>query len=238
MKMKNWNDPYLVWDPKDYNGLSSIRIPPNNAFQHDIILLNNADERLEYKREALLVIYSNGHVLWIPRSIFSSTCHIDLKRFPFDRQNCTLSFGSWTYDSKLIDLEFSEDKDAIDLNDYEKSKEWQIMEDYLYGTKSYRVQDGRNYTVLSYFIIINRNPGFYTYLLIVPCILLAILTMVVFWLPPENPSKIILGMNIFAAFFLLLLLLAELVPTSSNEVPFIGNSLFLSLFFNLFLNFV
>lgn len=55
-----------------------------------------------------------------------------------------------------------------------------------------------------------------------PCVLLAILTMVVFWLPPETPSKIILGMNIFTAFFLLLLLLAELVPTSTNEVPYIG----------------
>ena len=187
--------------------------------------MNNADERLEYKREALLVIYSTGDVLWIPRSIFSSTCHIDLKNFPFDTQKCTISFGSWTYDSSLIDLKFDEDKDSIDLNDYESSKEWKIQEDALYGTKTYRVQDGRNYTVLTYYLIINRNPGFYTYLLIVPCVLLAVLTMVVFWLPPETPSKIILGMNIFAAFFLLLLLLAELVPTSSNEVPFIGKIL-------------
>jgi len=49
--------------------------------------------------------------------------------------------------------------------------------------------------------------------------------MVVFWLPPESPSKIILGMNIFTAFFLLLLLLAELVPTSTNEVPYIGKQI-------------
>jgi hypothetical protein len=108
------------------------------------------------------------------------------------------------------------------LNDYESSKEWKLQIPYLYGTKTNRLEDNKNYTVLTYYLVMNRNPGFYTYLLIMPCVLLAILTMVVFWLPPETPSKIILGMNIFTAFFLLLLLLAELVPTSTNEVPYIG----------------
>lgn len=154
--------------------------------------------------------------------MFSSTCFIDLKLFPFDEQKCKLSFGSWAYDSKLIDLMFYDNDSRIDLNDYESSKEWQIDRDRIYGVKNYRVQDNKNFTVLDYYLIVHRNPGFYTYLLIVPCILLAILTMVVFWLPPETPSKIILGMNIFTAFFLLLLLLAELVPTSTNEVPYIG----------------
>ncbi len=176
---------------------------------------------MDNKREALLVIYSDGGVLWIPRSIFSSTCTIDLKLFPYDRQHCSLSFGSWSYDNKLIELDFS-DSDKIDLNDYESSKEWNIDRNAMYGVKSYRTVENRNYSVLTYYLILDRNPGFYTYLLIFPCVLLAILTMVVFWLPPETPSKILLGMNVFSGFFLLLLLLAELVPTSSNEVPYIG----------------
>lgn len=218
----NWKDPYLSWEPKDYNNLKTIRLPASFAFEIDIKLLNNADERLDYQREALLVIYSTGDIQWIPRSIFSSTCHIDLKRFPFDRQNCSISFGSWAYDDSLIDLDFYYNNTPIDLSDYESSKEWQIQTQFLYGMKTIREQDNKNYTVLTYYVVMNRNPGFYTYLLIMPCVLLAILTMVVFWLPPETPSKIILGMNIFTAFFLLLLLLAELVPTSTNEVPYIG----------------
>ena len=42
-------------------------------------------------------------------------------------------------------------------------------------------------------------------------------------MPPETPAKMILGMNIFVAFFLLLLLLADLVPSASSEIPIIGN---------------
>ena len=212
----------MSWDPANYNGLETIRIPASFAFEHDVHLLNSADERLEYKREHLLVIYSQGDLLWVPRSVLTSTCLIDLKLFPFDKQNCTVSFGSWSYDRTLVDLEFYEGEDKIDLNDYESSKEWKIARESMFGQKHYRLFENKNYTVLTYYLIVHRNPGFYTYLLIFPCVLLAFLTMTVFWLPPENPSKIILGMNIFSGFFLLLLLLADLVPTSTNEVPYIG----------------
>ena len=133
-----------------------------------------------------------------------------------------MSFGSWAYDSSLVDIDFLDGDDKIDLNDYEASKEWQVDKEAMFGKKTYRIQDNKTYSMITYYLILYRNPGFYTYLLIYPCVLLAILTMVVFWLPPETPSKIILGMNLFSAFFLLLLLLAELVPTSTDEVPVIG----------------
>lgn len=186
------------------------------------MLLNTADQRLEYKREALLVVYSNGEILWIPRSLFSSTCAIDLNIFPFDTQNCSLSFGSWAYDNTQIDMEFYDNVTEIDLNDYEPSKEWNVEKEKLRSIKTHSRFENKNYTVLTYYLVMTRNPRFYIYLLIYPCVLLAILTMVVFWLPPETPAKIILGMNIFTAFFLLLLLLAEIVPTSTNVVPYIG----------------
>lgn len=173
-------------------------------------------------------MYANGEILWIPRSLFSSTCAIDLNIFPFDRQNCSLSFGSWAYDSNQIDMEFYDNVLTIDLNDYEPSKEWTIDKSELRSVKHYRQFGRKNYTVLTYFLVVSRNPRFYIYLLIYPCVLLAILTMVVFWLPPENPAKIILGMNIFGSFFLLLLLLAEIVPTSTNVVPYIGTNNFLN----------
>jgi hypothetical protein len=121
-----------------------------------------------------------------------------------------------------MDLDFYEDQDKIDLNDYETSKEWELDREAMFGVKHFRKFENKKYTVLTYYLIMRRNPGFYTYLLIFPCILLAIVTMTVFWLPPETPAKILLGMNIFSGFFLLLLLLAELVPTSTNEIPYIA----------------
>lgn len=66
----------------------------------------SADDRLDEKRKAMAVISSDGHVLWIPQSIFKSSCSIDITNFPFDSQICHLKFGSWTYDGFSLDISF------------------------------------------------------------------------------------------------------------------------------------
>lgn len=67
-----------------------------------------------------------------------------------------------------------------------------------------------------------RKGGFYNYILVLPCILLSFLTTVLFWLPPESPAKMLLGMNIFTSFFVLLLLLSKNVPSATDKIPLIG----------------
>ena len=67
-----------------------------------------------------------------------------------------------------------------------------------------------------------RKGGFYNYILVLPCVLLSCLTTVLFWLPPETPSKMVLGMSIFTSFFVLLLLLSKNVPSATDKIPLIG----------------
>ena len=67
-----------------------------------------------------------------------------------------------------------------------------------------------------------RRGGFYNYILVLPCVLLSCLTTVLFWLPPESPAKMVLGMNIFTSFFVLLLLLSKNVPSATDKIPLIG----------------
>lgn len=60
----------------------------------DITLYNNAD----YDEDSTLIstqviIQSNGSVTWLSTSIYRSTCSINIEYFPFDTQNCSLSFG-------------------------------------------------------------------------------------------------------------------------------------------------
>jgi len=45
-----------------------------------------------------VIVTFNGNVTWLSMVIFRSSCAIDVKYFPFDEQNCTMLFSSWTYD--------------------------------------------------------------------------------------------------------------------------------------------
>lgn len=52
--------------------------------------------------------------------------------------------------------------------------------------------------------------------------MLSALTLLTFWLPPTSGEKITLGLSVFLAFSMFMLLIAEEVPATSESVPLIG----------------
>jgi Neurotransmitter-gated ion-channel ligand binding domain len=133
----------------------------------------SADVRLKEQRDAMVILSYNGSVLWIPPAIFKSTCGIDITNFPYDVQKCKLKFGSWTYDGFKLDIQFIENA-SIDIGDYVESNEWMLI-----GSPAKR-------NVVHY-------SGLSAPYLVLPCVLLSFLTLVIFWLPPESPAKVMLG---------------------------------------------
>ena len=73
-------------------------------WQPDIVLLNNADGNYEVMYKANIVSTEDGLVEWIPPAIYQSTCQIDVRYFPFDRQTCAMKFASWTYTANEVNL--------------------------------------------------------------------------------------------------------------------------------------
>ena len=45
-----------------------------------------------------VIVTADGNITWLSMMIFRSSCAIDVKYFPFDEQNCSMLFASWTYD--------------------------------------------------------------------------------------------------------------------------------------------
>lgn len=104
-----------------------------------------------------------------------------------------MKFGSWTYDGFKLDVDFIYEQDEIDLNDYIPSNEWDILTHGAQKNVKYYPCCREPYPDLTFQLLLRRKVAFYNYILILPCVLLSSLTLVLFWLPPESPAKMVLG---------------------------------------------
>uniref|UniRef100_A0A3P8W1W3 Cholinergic receptor, nicotinic, beta 5b n=1 Tax=Cynoglossus semilaevis TaxID=244447 RepID=A0A3P8W1W3_CYNSE len=215
-----WNDYRLMWDPAQYEGIKKIRLPSQHIWLPDIVLYNNADGTYEVSFYSNAVVSNNGEVAWLPPAIYKSACKIEVRDFPFDQQNCTLKFRSWTYDHTEIDLILLSDFASRD--DFKPSGEWDIVS--LPGRKNEDPDDIR-YLDITYDFIIKRKPLFYTINLIIPCILITSLAILVFYLPSDCGEKMTLCISVLLALTVFLLLISKIVPPTSLAVPLIGKYL-------------
>ncbi|CAL1530115.1 unnamed protein product [Lymnaea stagnalis] len=216
-----WNDMLLKWDPAMHDDIQSIRIPSSMIWLPDILLYNFADDRLREQRDALCIVQNNGDIQWMPQAILRSSCSFDTKYFPFDVQSCWLKFGSWTYNGFKLNVEFVREH-SFDLSDYVMSNEWDIIENRAVRNVKYYTCCPEPFPDLTFHLTLKRKTAFYTFILILPCTLLSLLTLVIFWVPPESPAKLQLGMSVFVAFFFLLLVLADFTPRAAASIPLIG----------------
>uniref|UniRef100_A0A3P9BJ19 Cholinergic receptor nicotinic alpha 3 subunit n=1 Tax=Maylandia zebra TaxID=106582 RepID=A0A3P9BJ19_9CICH len=224
-----WNDYKLKWNPKDFGGVEFIRVPSNRIWKPDIVLYNNAvgDFQVDDKTKALLRY--NGDVTWIPPAIFKSSCKIDVTYFPFDYQNCTMKFGSWTYDKAKIDLVLI--GSTINLKDFWETGEWMIIDapGYKHDIKYNCCEE--IYTDITYSLYIRRLPLFYTINMIIPCLLISFLTVLVFYLPSDCGEKVTLCISVLLSLTVFLLVITETIPSTSLVIPLIGEYLLFTMIF-------
>ncbi|XP_071280761.1 neuronal acetylcholine receptor subunit beta-3 isoform X5 [Agelaius tricolor] len=122
---QEWIDHKLSWNPDEYGGITAIRVPSESLWLPDIVLFENADGRFEGSLMTKAIVKYNGVVTWTPPASYKSSCTMDVTFFPFDRQNCSMKFGSWTYDGNMVDLILVDEN--VDRKDFFDNGEWEIL---------------------------------------------------------------------------------------------------------------
>ncbi|CAJ0923110.1 unnamed protein product, partial [Mesorhabditis belari] len=236
-----WYDSKLVWNPDKYGGIKKLHIPSEFLWTPDLVLYNNAagDPDITILTDALVT--HEGRVFWQPPAIYKSFCPIDVTWFPYDEQNCSMKFGTWTYTGKYVDLRqlpkekvhiTIDDKNdevehlalGMDLSFFYSSAEWDLL-----SLKSKRQAvlyasccGPEKYIDITYEFLLRRKTLFFTCNLIVPCFLISILTTFVFYL---SDHKITFSISILVTLTVFFLVLIDLMPPTSLVIPMFGRYL-------------
>ncbi|XP_053556125.1 neuronal acetylcholine receptor subunit alpha-6, partial [Bombina bombina] len=224
-----WNDYKLKWDPKEFDGIEFMRVPPDKIWKPDIVLYNNAVGDFQVKGKTKALLKYNGLITWAPPAIFKSSCPMDITFFPFDHQNCSMKFGSWSYDKAKIDLAIIGSK--VDMKDFWENSEWEIVDasGYKHDIKYNCCEE--IYTDITYSFYIRRLPMFYTINLIMPCLFLSFLTVLVFYLPSDCGEKVTLCISVLLSLTVFLLVITETIPSTSLVIPLVGEYLLFTMIF-------
>ncbi|KAJ8390992.1 hypothetical protein AAFF_G00097700 [Aldrovandia affinis] len=213
-----WTDVYLSWNPDNYPGVQSLRFPSNQVWVPDILLYNSADERFDATFHTNVLVNASGYCQYIPPGILKSTCYIDVRWFPFDVQKCNLKFGSWTYNGWLLDLQML----AVDISTYIPNGEWDLVGVPSKRNELYYECCKEPYPDVTFTVTMRRRTLYYGLNLLIPCVLISGLALLVFLLPADSGEKISLGITVLLSLTVFMLLVAEIMPATSDSVPLIA----------------
>ncbi|XP_006811727.1 neuronal acetylcholine receptor subunit alpha-6-like [Saccoglossus kowalevskii] len=225
-----WKDYRLHWEPSDYEGIHSIPIKAQDVWYPDTAIYTSASEEhvnfptVVADSMTTLVQY-DGNITVCSAHIYEIPCKMDIVDFPFDVQSCDMAVGTWVHTVQQLDYYVT--FDSIQQEGFLRNTEWSIDgSSATRYTADFIVFPG-TYSYVTFTLFMRRKPLYYVINLILPCVLFSLLTVTVFFLPPNSADRITMGVSILLTLFVFNLLVADIMPATSENVP--GLSLYLLL---------
>ncbi|XP_069720598.1 acetylcholine receptor subunit delta [Phaenicophaeus curvirostris] len=233
-----WTDYRLQWNKSEFGDIEVLRLPSDMVWLPEIVLENNNDGLFEVAYYCNVLVQNTGFVSWLPPAIFRSACPVNVDFFPFDWQNCTLKFSSLAYSALEINMHLKKDSDPdlgkdypvewiiIDPEGFTENGEWEII--HRPARKNVYLDkplDSSEHQDITFYLIIKRKPLFYVINIVTPCILIAFMAILVFYLPADSGEKMTLVISVLLAQSVFLLLISQRLPATSHAIPLIGKYL-------------
>jgi nicotinic acetylcholine receptor, invertebrate len=132
--VQEWTDHLLNWNNNIHtnhsHSLEYITLLSNQIWKPDLELYNAAEKPIVFDLKGGLKLFNNGKIYYSRPTQYSFSCKLDLKMFPFDKQNCEMIFGSWKYSKSKLDLKPFNENDItsnISVNPKFSHNEWNII---------------------------------------------------------------------------------------------------------------
>ena len=215
----SWRDQFLVWsDNPDYENVTDIYLKQREIWRPDILLLNTVEDYdLLGADDRLVEVTSEGAILWEPGHRFRSACCPNINHYPFDTQECELTFSTWTHIDSIVN--FKSMTGEIILDDFEENGEWKIIKS---SVRSIILQ-AEDYSLPQFIITLTlqRRRAYYVLTVCVPIIVLSILNCLVYLLPVESGEKMTFCLTTLLAFMVYISFLSDNLPRTSKTISYL-----------------
>ncbi|XP_072264459.1 5-hydroxytryptamine receptor 3A-like isoform X2 [Pyxicephalus adspersus] len=152
-----------------------------------------------------------------------SSCNLGIFHFPFDVQNCSLTFGSYMHTVRDVRLGLALPVEQIlqnSLQYLETNGEWELVR--IEGSPDILKFGIDEWDIITFWVVIRRRPVLYVVNLIIPSGFLMLIDIVSFFLPPHSTDRASFKMTLLLGYTVFLLIMNDLLPSTANGTPLIG----------------
>ncbi|XP_070496885.1 pH-sensitive chloride channel 2-like isoform X2 [Chironomus tepperi] len=186
-----------------------------------------------HEKDILTSISPDGTVIISTRLQATLYCYMDLRKFPFDQQQCKTVLESWMYNGSQVKLHW-EPKSPITLGPDQHLTEYVLMKTFTNETMiNADLSDLRhgafagNYSSLSFTVVLARQMGFYLMDYFLPSMMIVSISWVSFWLQADQTApRVMLGTTTMLTFITLASAQGKTLPKVSyikaSEIWFMG----------------
>ncbi|GMT15309.1 hypothetical protein PFISCL1PPCAC_6606 [Pristionchus fissidentatus] len=229
--IQRWKDEFLYWNPAEYGGIDRTVLPYNILWIPDTYLYNSVkmarDETERYMNIQVETLHDKGEnasqLSFLYPAIYTLTCRLNIRYFPYDQQNCTLTISSWTNSKSALDYYADP---TVNLASFIPNEEWQVIKFDIYRHEYKYACCEEPWVIIQASLVIRRKPLYYLVNLIIPTSIITIVAITGFFTPAstddDRTEKINLGITTLLAMSILMLMVSDQMPTTSEFVPLIG----------------
>ncbi|CAO1348804.1 unnamed protein product [Diamesa hyperborea] len=186
-----------------------------------------------HEKDILTSISPDGTVIISTRLQATLYCSMDLRKFPFDQQQCKTILESWMYNGSEVQLHW-EANSPVTLGPDQHLTEYQLTRFFTNETMvNADLSDLRhgafagNYSSLSFTVVLARQMGFYLLDYFLPSMMIVAISWVSFWLQADQSApRIMLGTSTMLTFITLASAQGKTLPKVSyikaSEIWFMG----------------
>jgi Neurotransmitter-gated ion-channel ligand binding domain len=148
-----------------------------------------------------LYVYPDGKVEYTLGITANFRGAFDYRKFPFDSQKLEIKMSSFVWDRNWMDFKVNPQDIGFSKSDNTAFEERNVSNVTVDIREESRGYENDVYSVYSVNILIDRNPSFYLYQVLVPCFIVLIISYCVFFIDPkEFANRLIVGLTCILVF--------------------------------------
>ncbi|XP_064786839.1 5-hydroxytryptamine receptor 3A-like [Oncorhynchus masou masou] len=219
-----WENELISWEPNDWCGIESVAVPRDMLWIPDVMILEDISDTGSITLSPYTEVAHSGMAYVTESRRLTTTCKMNLFKFPFDTQNCSITFISFMlkgtciklgpFSNSIIMSQFSE-KVMVTLGEWDFLGIRLSMEKLIYDNNIV-------WDKLVYKISIRRRPLLYVINLLLPLLFFLILDLASFFIDEAKGEKLGYKVTILLSISVLLLILNDILPSTADDLPLIA----------------